>query len=108
MVNLTEVVSARIPDELARDLARIEQTEKSDRATVLRKLLSKAIQDWKREHALALYREGGISLWKAATLASASLREMMQLAAERKIPVSYGPRDLERDLEYASRKYGRK
>ncbi|MHA1263737.1 MAG: UPF0175 family protein [Candidatus Helarchaeota archaeon] len=92
------VVSTRISKELAKDLARIEAIEKSDRASVLRKLLSKAINEWNKDYALSLYREGKISLWRAARLAKISLREMMELTAEKNIIFQYSEKDLAEDL----------
>ncbi|MHA1651986.1 MAG: UPF0175 family protein [Candidatus Helarchaeota archaeon] len=92
------VISTRISKELARELSRIEEIEKSDRATILRKLLSRAIKEWNKEYALSLYRDGRVSLWRAARLAKISLREMMELAAEKKIIFQYSEKDLAEDL----------
>lgn len=92
------VVSTRISKELAQNLERIEKIEKTDRATILRKLLAKAIEDWNKEYALSLYRDGKITLWRAARMAKISLREMMELAAERNIHFQYSEKDLKEDL----------
>ena len=51
------------------------------------------------ENALRLYSKGKISLWKAATLSGISLWEMMEIIAERKIPMPYGIKQLEEDLK---------
>jgi FixJ family two-component response regulator len=51
---MTEIVSTRVSDDLAKDLEAIEKEEKTDRATVVRKLLAKAIAEWKLEKALTL------------------------------------------------------
>ncbi len=93
-----EVISARVPKALVRDIERIRNIEKTDRATVLRQLLAKAIADWKKEHSLNLYRDGKISLWRAARVAELSLREMMELAASRNIVFHYSEQDLEEDI----------
>lgn len=98
---MTEVISTRIPDEVAKDLEEIEKEEKTDRATVIRKLLAKAIEQWKMEHALRLYREGKVTLWRAARLADITLREMMEKAAKQGIQFKYTEKDLEEDIKAA-------
>ena len=98
---MTEIISTRIPDNVARDLKEIEKEEKTDRATVIRKLLARAIEQWKMERALRLYREGKITLWRAARLGGITLREMMELAAKQGIQFKYTTKDLEEDIKAA-------
>ena len=38
-------------------------------------------------------------MWNAATMSGLSLWEMMEIIAERKVPMPYGLRDLEEDLK---------
>jgi hypothetical protein len=47
----------------------------------LGELLRLGLRQVKMEQALALFKQGGISLWRAARLAGVSLREMAQYAA---------------------------
>jgi len=98
---MTEVISTRISDDLAKDLEEIEREEMTDRATVIRKLLKRAIELWKKERSLRLYQEGKITLWRAARLAGVTLREMMEQAAEKEIQFKYTAKDLEEDIEAA-------
>jgi predicted HTH domain antitoxin len=98
---MTEIVSTRVPDDMAKDLAEIEKEEQADRATVVRKLLAQAIGEWKLERALTLYRDGKITLWKAAKNADLSLWEMMEIIRERKIPFRYAYEDFRDDFEKA-------
>jgi len=98
---MTEIVSTRIPDSVARDLEEIEKEEKTDRATVIRKLLARAIEQWKIERSLRLYQEGKITLWRAARLAGVTLREMMEQAAKKGIQFKYTEKDLEEDIKAA-------
>jgi predicted HTH domain antitoxin len=98
---MTEIVSTRVPDEMAKDLEEIEKEEKADRATVVRKLLARAIAEWKLERALALYCDGGITLWKAAGIAGLSLWEMMEIVRKRKVPFRYAYEDFRKDFEMA-------
>ena len=94
-----QMVGTRLPAELVRELAFIEDVEQSDRSTTVRRLLSKAIQEWKLEHYARLYGDGKLTLARAARDAGVSLWEMMDYARARKIPAQYDLDDLQRDLD---------
>ncbi|MDI6903486.1 MAG: UPF0175 family protein [Methanocellales archaeon] len=96
-----ETISTRVPKEIIEAMQEIEEIEQSDRATVVRKLLVKAIEEWEKNRAIQLYRDGKITLWRAARMANLSLREMMKLAAEKGIEFRYTEKDLEEDIETA-------
>ena len=93
------MVGTRLPLELVRDLELIENLEQSDRSTTVRKLLDKAIRDWKREHYARLYGEGKVSLARAAREAGVSIWEMMDYVRQRKIAAQYDLEDFQRDLK---------
>ena len=93
-----QMVGTRLPAELVRELAFIENVEQSDRSTTVRRLLSKAIQEWKLEHYARLYGDGKLTLARAACDAGVSLWEMMDYVRARKIPAQYDLKDLQRDL----------
>ncbi len=94
-----ETVAARLPETLVSDLKKIESVEQIDRSTVLRKLLNKAVSEWKKEYAAKLYAEGSITLEKAAMDAGASVREMMEYLKVKKIPSQYDTEDLDEDMK---------
>jgi len=98
---MTEIVSTRVPDNMAKDLEEIEKEEKADRATVVRKLLAKAIAEWKLERALVLYSSGKVTLWKASKIAGLSLWEMMEIVRDRKVSFQYAYEDFREDFEKA-------
>ena len=98
---MTEIVSTRVPEDMAKDIEEIEKEEKSDRATVVRKLLAKAIADRKLERALVLYSSGKVTLWKASKIAGLSLWEMMEIVRQRKISFQYSYEDFREDFEKA-------
>ena len=93
-----QMVGTRLPSELVRELAFIEEVEQSDRSTTVRRLLSKAIQQWKLEHYARLYGDGKLTLARAARDAGVSLWEMMDYACARKVPAQYDLKELQRDL----------
>lgn len=98
---MTEIVSTRVPEDMAKDIEEIIKEEKADRATVVRKLLAKAIADRKLERALVLYSSGKVTLWKASKIAGLSLWEMVEIVRQRKISFQYSYEDFREDFELA-------
>lgn len=94
-----QMVGTRLPDTVVRDLEAIEQVEQSDRSTTVRKLLSRAIQDWKLDHYSRLYGTGKLTLARAAREARVSLWEMMDYVKSKKITAQYDLEDFQRDLK---------
>lgn len=92
------MVGARLPLELLSELELIEDVEQSDRSTTVRRLLSKAIRQWKLDHYVRLYGEGKLTLARAAREAGVSLWEMIDYARTTKIPAQYDLEDLQRDV----------
>jgi len=93
------MVGTRLPDTVVRDLEAIEEAEQSDRSTTVRKLLSRAIQDWKLDHFSRLYGSGKLTLARAAREAGVSLWEMMDYVKSKKITAQYELEDFQRDLK---------
>jgi predicted HTH domain antitoxin len=94
-----QMVGTRLPDAVVRDLEAIEQVEQADRSTTVRKLLSRAIQDWKLDHYSRLYGSGKLTLASAAREARVSLWEMMDYVKTKKITAQYDLEDFQRDLK---------
>ena len=98
--NMT-IITARVPDELAKEVERIAQTESLDKSTTIKRLLIQAVQTWKIDYALKLYQDGKISIGKAAETAGISLWELLDTIVKRKIPLQISKEDLEEDLKAA-------
>lgn len=96
------IITTRVPEELAREVERIAQAEALDKSTTIKRLLIKAVEAWKMDHALKLYQEGKISIGKAAEIAGVSLWEILEAVLKRKIPLQMSREDLEEDLKAAS------
>jgi predicted HTH domain antitoxin len=73
--------------------------EQADRSTTVRKLLSRAIQDWKLDHYSRLYGSSKLTLARAAPEARVSLWEMMDYVKTKKITAQYDLEDFQRDLK---------
>ena len=93
-----EMVAARLPEALVSDIKKIEDVEQTDRSTVVRKLLDKAVADWKKEYAAKRYADGSITLERAAMDACISVREMMDYLKQKKTVSQYDIEDLEEDM----------
>ena len=101
-----ELVATRLPRNLVSDLRKIEDAEQSDRSTILRKLLHRAVTDWKKEHSARMYAEGSVTLEKAAMDSGVSVREIMDYLKARKIPAQYDVEDLEEDMKNFYKRIG--
>ncbi|MBI2857316.1 MAG: UPF0175 family protein [Chloroflexi bacterium] len=97
--NKEQMVGARLPTELLRDLELIEKVEQSDRSTTVRRLLARAMQEWKLEYYGRQYGEGKMTMARAAHEAGVSLWEMLDYTRQHKIPAQYDLGDLEHDLK---------
>jgi predicted HTH domain antitoxin len=94
-----QMVGTRLPDKMVRDLKAIEQAEQSDRSTIVRKLLSRAIQEWELEYYSRLYGSRRLTLARAAREAQVSLWEMTDYVKTKKIAAQYDLEDFQRDLK---------
>lgn len=103
MVSL-EAVTARVSKKMLTEIERLAEKEKVDRSELIRRLLDFALQHKRIEGAVRGYQDGKVTLWKAAEMSGISLREMMELVREKKIPVSYTLDDLRRDVDYVRRR----
>ena len=102
-----EMVAARLPETLVSDIKKIEDVEQTDRSTVLRKLLNKAVADWKKEYAAKRYADGSITLERAAMDAGISIREMMDYLKQKKTVSQYDKEDLEEDMTNFYKRMGK-
>lgn len=96
-----QMVGSRLPMELVQDLELIERVEQTDRSTAVRKLLHKAVGEWKLEYYARQYGDGRMTLSRAAGEAKVSLWEMMDYVRRRKIAVQYDLDDLHKDMATA-------
>jgi len=98
-----KTVTARLSPKTLEEIEEIANREKIDRSELIRRLLDSALNQRRIDEAIEAYRKGRITLWKASEIAGVTLREMMEIASERKVPIPYTIKDLERDMEYARR-----
>src|SRR5260370_23518016 len=94
-----DLLPTELPDGLARDLEHIQAIEQDDQPTTVRKLLSRAILEWKLEHSANEYGTRKVSLARAAQDAGVSVWEMMEYVRSRKITAQYDREDLDHDIK---------
>lgn len=95
-----KTVTARLPPEVLEEIEGIAERERIDRSEIIRRLLDQALALRRIDEAVETYRNGKVTLWRAAEMAGVSLREMMNIINERKIELNYTIEDLDRDMEY--------
>lgn len=93
------MVASRLPEELIRDLEMIERAEGADRSTTVRRLLHRAMGEWKLEYFARQYTSGKMSLAKAAEASGTSLWEIMDYMRQQKLPAQYDVEELKKDID---------
>ncbi len=96
-------ITTRVPDDIEKKIENISRIEHLDKSTVVRRLLSSAVQEWLIDHALGQYKDGKITIGRAARIAGVPLREMIAIAAKKGVPFQYSLDDLREDF-YAAKK----
>ena len=96
-------MTTRLPQKTLEEIEAIAEKEKVDRSELIRRLLDAALRERRIHEAVKNYRDGKVTLWRASEMASLSLREMMEIMKEQKVPAPYTIDDLDRDLEYVKR-----
>jgi predicted HTH domain antitoxin len=89
----TQNLTVRLDKVLIKQIEEEAQQEKTDKSTVARKLIALGIEQARRARAIEDYRKGRCTIWKASEKAGVSLREMMELLREEKIPLHLSPED---------------
>ena len=78
-------------------MEKIQEEEKIDRAKAVRRLLTRAISEWKKEKVLTLLKDHKITIRQAASMAGITYVEMLELA--KNVEIGYDLDELERDVE---------
>jgi len=96
---MAEIMSFRLPAETRAMLDELAEDEAKDKSELVRELLTMGLKEKKLQKAIELYKDGKVTLWKAARMADVSLWKMMDVLSERKVEAQYGERELEEDLK---------
>ena len=82
IANSMPTISTRVPEDLEAELEAYLESERLDRSTAVRKLLSEGLEAWRTERALERFADGDVSLIKAAELAGLSVWEFADLVKD--------------------------
>jgi len=93
-----KIVTLRISNDVLEKIEEIAERERKERSEVIRELIKIGLRDKLIEDALKMYREGKVSMWRAAKMAGLSLWELIEILKERGVEIQYTIRDLEEDL----------
>jgi len=96
---MAKTVTTRLPDEFVLGLMKIAKIENDDTSSVIRKLLARAITEWKKDYAVEQYKKGEFSFGQAAKFAEISVWEFPGLLKQKKVPINYDEEELEADLK---------
>lgn len=98
----TITVSTRLsPGDLA-DLEEAAIEACMDRASMTKTLLRRGLSEARNEMAEKSYREGKVTLSRAAEIARMSLWDFQQHLAQKYVPSSYDLDELEEDLKHVA------
>ncbi len=95
------VITIRVPKELRDELEEVARLLGKDKSDIVREILAEGLREKRVEYALRLYREGRVSLWKAARIAGATLWEMIEALGRYGVEVQYTLEDALKDIEAA-------
>ncbi len=92
-------LNLRVPETIIQGLDEIARKEQIDRTVLARKMLTEAIQRWKKDDAIAACQRGEITKARAAELAGMSVYDIMDEVRRRGAPPSYTLDELSQDLK---------
>ena len=98
---MSELISLgiRLDKKMVDELNHIADEEHVDRTTVIRKLISNAIDNYKKDMTLRKYEQGKISISKAAEDTGLTVEEIEEYMVRKGYRSKYSTEDLERELE---------
>lgn len=100
MVEMNEVLSVRLDDDLRKKLhLLLEKRKIVDKSAYVRRLLAKSLLADLFDYLADEVRAKRMSMWKAAEIAGVSLREIMVEMARREVPV-YDESSFIKDIEF--------
>jgi len=98
-----KALAVRIPEDVEKEILEIADQEGLDKASAVRALLRKGIEEWRKETALELLRDGKVTFAKAAEIARLSLWEFADLVRQSGTEwVRYAPDEMEEEAREAS------
>jgi len=95
---MSSTLTVCLPDELAAAIERISEEGQLDKSVVVRRLLERAVHEYRHEQAFVRYERGEISLGRLAEQADLPLRRIFAELRERGIHFQYPKESLREDV----------
>ncbi len=96
---MSKTITTRLPDEYVSGLTKIGKIENLDTSGVIRKLLAKSIEEWKKDYAIEMYKKGEFSFGQAVKFAEISPWDFPNLLKEKKVAINIDSEELKEDLK---------
>ncbi len=99
---MTEIsISARIPEEVFKELEAFMKEESLEKSASIRKLLVEGLQHWKDQRALKSLEQGNVTFLKAAEMAGRSVWDFADLVHEKGIVWIKSEKFIQSDIKTA-------
>ena len=95
----SKITTARLPNEIIKNLKEIAEKEKLDTSSVIRRLLAKAIEEWRIDYALEQYKKGEFSFGQLAKFAEISVWDIPLLLKGKRVHLNYDLEEFEKELK---------
>lgn len=99
-----DAIGIRLPKDVLSKIEQLSKEEHEDRSAMIRKLVMLGYADFVKEKAAERYRQGKVTLSRAATDAGLTVWEMEQYLVERGFRSSYSTEDLAREVGFLKSK----
>ena len=92
-------LTGRVNKRQVEQLERISREEKTDRSSVLRRILDLGLDEYNRRKAVESYRRGKVSIGRASELAGVSMSEFYKILEDEDVPIRIDIKAIEQSLE---------
>ena len=95
---MAKTITTRLPEKYVLGLKTVAEREGLDTSAAIRKLLSRALDEWRQDYAVEQYKLGKFSFGQAARFSEVSVWEFPGILRDKKVPIPYDSEELEADL----------
>lgn len=96
---MEKIITTRLPDNFVSDLKEISLADQVDTSTTIRKLLAKAIAEWKIDYSLEKFKKGIFSFEQAREFSELNVWDFNDVMKQKKISIVYTSENLKEDLK---------
>lgn len=95
---MDQPIGIRLPKELLEKIERLSKSQIEDRSTIIRKLVMAGYQELIKEKSAEAYKEGKITMSRAAQQADLTIWEMEEYLIDKGYKSEYSIDDLEKEI----------